>query len=231
MDKLSTTSYPQDPLTALDPNDCNIIEVDDDNIVEDLPPTGYEIGQSRLIRKQNAVKRASVNYNYKSYKRTLDGKQAEGVKTCKQAAYQALRLSGLDPKVAVHAAGYKSTRTAAILDKKLAGLPEAVRLDSLRKLKLASQATERLVKGLPVGRVKVVKDSTVLGAAEAIYRERARRESYQGPEHLTINLIDLRPFSGGLVEEAPPGEIVDAGTDGEGEGEGREGGDGGVVVE
>lgn len=208
-----------DKLSTLDPNDdCNIIEVADDNIVEDLPPSGYEIGQSRLIRKQNAAKRASANYNYKSYKRTLDVKQAEGVKTCKQAAYQALRLSGLAPKVAVHAAGYKSMRTAAILDKKLAGLPEAVRLDSLRKLKLASQATERLVRGLPVGRVKVVKDSTVLGAAEAIYRERARRDGYQGPEHLTVNLIDLRPFiSGGIVEEAPPGEIVDAGTDGEGE--------------
>ena len=175
MDKLSTTSYPQDPLTALDPNDCNIIEVDDDNIVEDLPPSGFEIGQSRLLRKQRAIKKAEINFN----KASLDAKGNGDARTCKQAAYQTLRMAGIAPRVAVHAAGYKSTRTAAVLDKKLAGLPEAVRLDSLRKLKLASIATERLVKGLPVGRVKVVKDSTVLGAAEAIYRERARREGYQ----------------------------------------------------
>ena len=209
MDKLftSTTSYPQDPPdNELDPNDCNIIEVADDNIVEDLPPSGYEIGRSRLFRKQNADKRADKHYE----KSSLDRKSRGVVKTAKQAAYQTLRAAGIAPRVAVHAAGYKSTRTAAILDKKLAGLPEVQRLDSLRKLKLASAATERLVRGLPVGKVKVVKDSTVLGAAEAIYRERARRESYQGPEHLTINLIDLRPFSPGqrgedaTVEAAQP---------------------------
>ncbi|MCR4286418.1 MAG: hypothetical protein NUW09_00200, partial [Deltaproteobacteria bacterium] len=82
------------------------------------------------------------------------------------------------------------------------------RLDSARKIKLASSAVEQLVQGQPVGTVEFVKDSTVLRAAEAIFNERARRHPEEGgqTDGLHIQLIDLSGFSIQIAVDTPKKE-------------------------
>ncbi|MCR4287922.1 MAG: hypothetical protein NUW09_07910 [Deltaproteobacteria bacterium] len=127
--------------------------------------------------------------------------------TERQEAYARLRASGMPTLPAAKVVGLAGTYPYH-LDKVLKPVVEKYRLDSARKIKLASSAVESLVQGQPVGKVEFVKDSTVLRAAEAIFNERSRRHPEEGgqADGLHIQLIDLSGFSVQVAVDSPKKE-------------------------
>ena len=132
--------------------------------------------------------------------------------TEKYAAFQMLRSQGMQPEKAAETLGYKAS-TGWILERKLKEkLPDGMEIApfvTVKRQKTAAGVVDKLMRGQTFGKIKEIKDSTALRAAETVLdRAHPKQSEGSGGPSVSFISINLGLMASGSAPDVAPLDVT-----------------------